>query len=85
LIPVNESLSTIHVGTINDIRGFRTANASAVPIAIIGTTPMDSFFTEIDMGQRMAASPMKQPQFGFPFDLVSLSSMINICLLLNRL
>ncbi|PVF99689.1 hypothetical protein CPB86DRAFT_702824, partial [Serendipita vermifera] len=47
---------------------FRLANTSAVPVAVVGLTPLDSFSTEIDMNERTPDNTMTQPQFGFPFD-----------------
>ncbi|PVF92381.1 hypothetical protein CPB86DRAFT_819688 [Serendipita vermifera] len=70
LVPVDEDYHVIYPDT-PDVKthDFRIANASARPIAIVGATPMDSFLTEIDMGQRKIANPMTQPNLGFPFDL----------------
>jgi hypothetical protein len=57
--------------SVEDIWDTRVSNASAGPIAIVGRTPWDTFSTEIDMGQLVAGNPLRQPQFGFPFDHVS--------------
>jgi hypothetical protein len=69
LVPVNSTYDIIFPSTVEEIYDFRVANASAVPWAIVGMTKWDSFNTDIDMGQRVAANPGRQPQFGFPFDL----------------
>jgi hypothetical protein len=71
LVPVNQNYEIIYPNDISEVWDFRVANASAIPIAIVGMTQWDSFPTDIDMGQRKVANPMRQPQFGFPFDLVS--------------
>ncbi|PVG03822.1 hypothetical protein CPB86DRAFT_307669 [Serendipita vermifera] len=71
LVPVNSTYDIIFPSTVNEIYDVRVANASAIPYAIVGMTQWDSFSTEIDMGQRKMAEPVRQPQFGFPFDLWS--------------
>ncbi|PVG03749.1 hypothetical protein CPB86DRAFT_305568 [Serendipita vermifera] len=62
-LPVNYTLPD------QTIADWRVANASAVPIAVVGTTPFDSFDTQIDLSQRTAKTALRQPGFGFPFDL----------------
>ncbi|PVG03828.1 hypothetical protein CPB86DRAFT_810383 [Serendipita vermifera] len=71
LVPVNQSYQVIFPHTIDEIWDLRIANETAFPIAIVGRTQWDSFSTEIDMSQRKAGDPVRQPQFGFPFDLWS--------------
>jgi hypothetical protein len=60
---------------ITSIWDLQVANGSTLPTAIVGMTPLDSFSTEIGMNQRMAVSPLTQPQFSFPFDLVGSKTM----------
>jgi hypothetical protein len=66
---VNETYGIITDNT-TEVYDYRVANESAIPYAIVGTSRWDSFSTDIDMGQRKIASAMRQPQWGFPFDLV---------------
>ncbi|PVG03818.1 hypothetical protein CPB86DRAFT_307328 [Serendipita vermifera] len=71
LVPVNQNYDVISPNSLDDIWDLRIANETALPIAIVGRTQWDSFSTDIDMGQRKARNPVRQPQFGFPFDLWS--------------
>jgi hypothetical protein len=71
LVPVNSTYDVISPTSLDEIWDLRIANETALPIAIVGRTQWDSFSTEIDMGQRKARNPLRQPQFGFPYDLVS--------------
>jgi hypothetical protein len=73
LVPLNSLGEVISPPPSNysQIRTLRVANESAVPVAIVGMSPWDSFSTEISMGQGEAAYAWKQPQFSFPFDSVS--------------
>jgi hypothetical protein len=73
LIPIDPSGAPIDYSQSGQtIADFRVANATAVPIAVVGTTPWDSFDTNIDLSQRDSSTALRQPGFGFPFDLVSL-------------
>ncbi|PVF92384.1 hypothetical protein CPB86DRAFT_744380 [Serendipita vermifera] len=60
--------------TPNDVPNtytFQVINKTAVPIAIVGLNPWDSFSTDIEMDQEVEAMPLTTPDFGFPFDLWS--------------
>ncbi|PVG03817.1 hypothetical protein CPB86DRAFT_869219 [Serendipita vermifera] len=70
LVPVDSNYAIV-TGNATKIWDFRVANESAIPTAIVGTSQWDSFITDIAMGQRKKANAMRQPQWGFPFDLWS--------------
>jgi hypothetical protein len=72
LVPIDQNYQVISPSSVDEIWDTRVSNVSAGPIAIVGRTPWDTFSTEIDMGQLVAGDPLRQPQFGFPFDRVSL-------------
>jgi hypothetical protein len=50
---------------------YRVDNSTAVPIAVVGNDPWDSFDTDIGFEQAKRDSAWRQPLFGFPFDHVS--------------
>jgi len=48
--------------------GLRIDNATAVPIAIVGSHDWDNFPTDIDLGQMLTGHGWSTPSFGFPLD-----------------
>jgi hypothetical protein len=52
---------------------YRIQNSSTPAIAVIGTTPEDSFETQISFKQASESNDItKQPLFAYPFDEVSI-------------